>query len=141
MKNGQEIKKDKLKDGQILDLFYANELLIAKLYSEYANKTVLAEFWKELAEEEVRHAKIIKIANEEYLLSNYFLEYQPFLHEMITYVYTFVVNEYEQSSSKSKIDDLYSLEKALRIEQSIIESKCLEVFTYTPEQIARRFGI
>lgn len=108
----------------IITLFEKNELNIALLYSIYAEKIDKnADFWRRLSDDEKRHAHIIS----DNTIDNTIIE-NAFSREIIDYITDFVLKEIE-SARKNNITHKKALSTALRIERSMLEKKCLDVFT------------
>jgi hypothetical protein len=113
----------------IVSLFEENELNVGKLYGIYSKKIRGKKiFWSQLAKEEGKHAKDIRGAHkndpEDLFIEN------KFSRGVIIYVMDFVEQQIE-ATKKKKISHLNALLVALRIEQSILEKKCFDIFKPT----------
>ena len=115
----------------ILILFEENELNIADLYDLYAQKISMERsFWKKISRDEVSHASSIRKANR----MNDTITETPFFREVIAYVMNFVLDEIEKTK-KSNITHKDALHTALRIERSMIEKRCFDMFTSTNKNV------
>ncbi len=108
----------------IIQLLEENELKIGKLYKIYSQKIPDQEiFWSRLSREEERHAEeIFKLDDG----SEMFIE-NDFTREAINYVTGFVDEEIKKAEN-GEILKSEAVNTALRVEQSIIEKKCLDFF-------------
>jgi hypothetical protein len=119
---------------RIIDLLIENEKDIAKLYRIYSKIFLEFEgFWQNIVQEEDRHVqmltdikKALKKDEEAFYDNNYSLD-------IINYIARFMEKELQKAKDK-KINPRGSFECALRIEQSIIESRCFDIFVPTKRE-------
>lgn len=110
----------------IIDLFEDNELKVSILYKLYSQKIPgHKKFWESLSQEEVGHAESISQSFSQ-SKKNLFTE-TKFSRGVIKYVNDFVEEKIEEAKKK-KISHLEAVNVALRIEQSILENKCFDLF-------------
>mgnify|MGYP001267523561 CR=1 FL=1 len=121
------------KQKTILNLFEENELNVGILYKLYSQKITRHKFfWLKLSMEEVSHASDIHAAfrkNSETLFKE-----TKFTRGVLRYVMDFVEEKIQEARGK-KISHIEALNDALRIEQSIIEKKCFELFIPTDNKL------
>jgi hypothetical protein len=115
----------------IIMLFEENEINIATLYSLYAqNIPEKKEFWNKISNEEIRHAA--QIGNEkdhtDPIVEN------KFSRIIIRNVINFVLEE-TSKAQQEKITHPEALRTALRIEQSMLEKKCFDIFTPSNKRV------
>lgn len=115
----------------IITLFEENELKISQLYDMYAQALPEhKDFWEQISEEEIGHANAISEAfnslgnREEYFQEN------NFTRGIIKYVSDFV-EEQILIAQKKTFTHLEAINIALRVEQSMLEKKCFEIFIPT----------
>ena len=119
----------------LINLFEENEMNIAALYSLYAQK-IPGEFafWDRLSNEEIGHAA--QIGNEkggtDAIIEN------KFSRGVIKYLMDFVLSEISFVQQK-EITHHDALLIALRIEQSMLEKKCFDMFLPTKETLKEVF--
>jgi hypothetical protein len=112
----------------ILALFSENEQKVSKLYGIYSEQdTKRKNFWKKISKEEVSHGEMLKKVESESKNVEQFIE-TPYSRSVIGYVSKFVDREIEKAT-KETIDSSEAIENALRLEQSMIEKKCFEMFS------------
>lgn len=112
----------------IAKLFEENELKISHLYKLYSRMfPAHTDFWKKISEEEIIHAQEISNLSQE--IKECFIE-NKFSRGVIRYVSDFVEKQIEDIEHKilSPVD---AFNIALRVEQSILEKKCFEMFIPT----------
>ncbi|OGI29439.1 MAG: hypothetical protein A2288_01605 [Candidatus Moranbacteria bacterium RIFOXYA12_FULL_44_15] len=110
----------------ILDLFAENELKISQLYAIYSDKfTDYKDFWENLSEEEIIHAEEIHKMKRDDFEKNF--QENNFTRGIIKYVSDYVNQQLEAARDK-KLTPEEALEVALRVEQSMLEKKCFEIF-------------
>lgn len=115
----------------LLTLFEENELNISSLYLLYAQKIPEKHnFWKRLSDEEISHAK--SIGKEKDNIGS--ITGNNFSYGVINYVMNFVLEEI-QKAEKGKITHHEALHTALRIERSMLEKKCFEIFIPTDKKV------
>lgn len=119
----------------LIKLFEENELNISALYSLYAQKIPdKKEFWDRLSDEEIGHAA--QIGNEkddhEAITEN------KFSRGVIKYLMEFVLGEIK-NAEQQEIAHKDALLTALRIEQSMLERKCFDMFMPTKETVKEIF--
>jgi hypothetical protein len=116
----------------IITLFEENELNIGKLYKLYSQKFPDRQaFWLGLSMEEAGHAADIRASHRK---NDDLFETNKFTAGVLKYVMDFV-EEKIQEVQKKEISHIDALNNALRIEQSILEKKCFELFTPTSQQL------
>ena len=118
-------------DGQksIIELFQENELRVSELYKIYSQKIPdHKNFWKKLSGEEIGHADDIAAIygdkNQDYFAEN------KFARGVIKYVSGFVEEKIKEAKEK-KMTHADAINIALRIEQSMLEKKCFDMFIPT----------
>lgn len=129
-----------MSERSIIDLFEDNELKISILYKLYSQKIPDHKiFWKKISDEEVIHAReIAKSFSKE---KECFKE-NKFSRGVINYVSGYVEEKIEEAR-KNKITHADAINIALRIEQSILEKKCFEMFiptNKTVKQVLKRLN-
>jgi hypothetical protein len=114
-----------------MDLFEENELNIASLYLIYAQKIPQEyNFWINLSNEEISHSKSIKGEKD---TSTTIVE-NNFSRGVVKHVMDFVLKEIEKAT-QNKITHHEALLTALRIERSMLEKKCFEIFIPTNKKV------
>lgn len=109
----------------ILDLFKENEMNISALYSLYAqNIPEKSAFWEKLSNEEIAHA--IQLGREQ--KGDGEVVENKFSRGVIRHVMDFVLEETEKAR-KTEVTHQDALRSALRIERSLLEKKCFNLFT------------
>ena len=119
----------------LITLFEENELNIAALYSLYAQQfPEQQKFWDKLSNEEIGHAAQIgtQRSNEGAIAEN------KFSSSVIHYLMDYVLTE-TQKAQQEKLTHHSALLTALRIEQSMLEKKCFDLFTPTNETVKAVF--
>lgn len=119
-----------MNDKPIMRLFEENELNISRLYALYAEKNPSKEsFWSGLSREEIEHAAQIRNGEEE--LGNWeMIEENKFTRGVVRHVMDFVLDEIERAKN-GKISHIEALHVALRVERSMLEKKCFDMFIPT----------
>jgi hypothetical protein len=119
-----------------ITLFEENEINISTLYSLYAQKIKdKSAFWNRLSQEEVGHAA--QIGNKKDL-NDAILE-NKFSQSIIKYVMDFVLESIE-IAQKNEINHHEALKTALRIERSMLEEKCFDIFMPKNETVKEVFA-
>lgn len=119
----------------IIALFEENELNIAALYSLYAQLLPDNQsFWDRLSNEEISHAADLgnEKAHSDSIVEN------KFSRSIIKYVMDYVLEEIKKAQ-KNQITHKQALHAALRIEQSMLEKKCFEIFKPTQKSLSEVF--
>jgi hypothetical protein len=119
----------------IIKLFEENELNIAALYSLYAQKIPEKKaFWNRLSNEEISHAAKIgyEKGSADAILEN------KFSKGIINYVMSFVLDETKKAQNND-VSHADALRTALRVEQSMLEKKCFEMFTPANKTVKELF--
>lgn len=112
----------------IIQLFQENELRISELYALYSQIiSGYKIFWKKISQEEIGHAKEIANIN---LPGQECFEENNFTRGVIKYISDFVAEKIEEAKTK-KLTHLEAVNNALRLEQSMLEKKCFDVFIPT----------
>jgi hypothetical protein len=120
---------------QIIELFEKNEQNVAILYSIYAEKIPeKRSFWNNLATEEASHADYISNNKE---LKTTIVE-NRYLRDIIKYIMDFVLQEIIKAKT-SRITHQEALNTALRLEHSMLEKKCFEMFSSANDGLMRIF--
>ncbi|EKE18550.1 MAG: hypothetical protein ACD_9C00299G0002 [uncultured bacterium] len=120
----------------LITLFEENEMNIAALYSLYAQQ--LPEqtvFWNRMSNEEIGHAAQIgneKDDSEEAIPEN------KFSRGIIKYLMDFVLDEINKAQHHP-LSHRDALLTALRIEQSMLERKCFDLFLPTKKTLQEVF--
>lgn len=115
----------------LLTLFEENELNISSLYLLYAQKIPEKHnFWERLSDEEISHAK--SIGKEKDNISS--ITGNNFSYGVINYVMNFVLEEI-QKAKKGNVTHHEALHTALRIERSMLEKKCFDIFIPTDKKV------
>ncbi len=119
----------------IIKLFEENELNISLLYSLYAkNLPEYAPFWEQLSQEEIAHAKAIAGAFAETSHDEAYFEENNFSRGIIKYISDFVAEKIIEAENNTPIH-LEAIKIALRVEQSMLEKKCFEIFIPTEASV------
>jgi hypothetical protein len=130
------MKDNNPKSKDILDLFAENEQKVSLLYSIYSNKKKAdRDFWRDLSEQEIGHSKIIIRARRKLKKRGKLIEEKKYSRQIIDYVSRFIDEEIKKANQK-KIFSNDAFESALRLEQSMIENKCFEIFSPKYKEIA-----
>ncbi|MFZ2187942.1 MAG: hypothetical protein WAV73_00050 [Candidatus Moraniibacteriota bacterium] len=114
----------------IIQLLEENELNVSALYAIYAKKIPMkATFWEQLSQEEISHAASIK--NDSLGLDlEHSIKENKFSRGIIKYVMNFVLEE-TRKAEESDMTHFDALHIALRIERSMLEKKCFDMFLPT----------
>ena len=105
-----------------------NEESIARLYRRYADAfPTLREFWSSLASEEVGHASCIRSLGRQIGTPSLFMDENRFNAAAIQ-TFTDYLNGELSRLNKEEIPVIEALSVTLYIEQSLIESRFLELF-------------
>jgi hypothetical protein len=116
-------------EKSILSLFENNELLISQLYDIYSEMFPRQkDFWSKLSGEEIAHAEEISQMDTGSTADS-FVE-NKFSRGVVKYVTDFVEQQIEIARTK-KLSSIEAINIALRIEQSILEKKCFDMFAPT----------
>lgn len=120
-----------MKNRNLMDLFEENELNVASLYSIYAKKIPQEyEFWNNLSNEEISHAESIKNEKE---ITLTIIE-NKFSRGVVNYIMNYVLKEIKRATEE-KITHIEALRTALRIERSMLEKKCFDMFIPTNKTV------
>jgi rubrerythrin len=119
----------------IILLFEENELKISQLYGLYSqalpeNK----DFWEKISEEEIGHANAIADAFSVLRKKDEYFKENNFTRGIIKYISDFV-EEQIMAAAKKKPPHLEAINIALRVEQSMLEKKCFEIFIPTNAEL------
>ena len=118
----------------ILSLFEENELNISKLYAIYAEKVPdKSDFWGRLSQEEAAHASNVSEQTHTSDGGTPIAE-NKFSRGIIRYVMDFVLQEIEKAHAY-EISHREALCTALRVERSMLEKKCFDIFTPSSDSI------
>lgn len=129
-----------LKRKNILLIFLENEKKIEKLYNLYALKFPnCKKLWLDLAREEKFHVEILLVLTDKFDSPNQFFKPDQYLINILIYANNFI-NKQLKKSSLDKISLEEALAVALRIEQSILENKCFEIFEPMLDEIKLSFA-
>jgi len=121
------------KDQTLISIFENNELKISILYRLYAKKMPKFRlFWNKLADEEVIHAQKIASINIAELKESF--QETKFSRGIISYIDDFVEKQINQAK-RGKVSHIEALNVSLRIEQSLLEKKCFEIFIPTNKKV------
>jgi len=116
------------KEKNILFLLGKNESKIAMLYGLYAEKIRgRKKFWLALAKEERGHGEVIRELDERCRNEDEFLKLNRHARQIVSYISEFIDNEIKKAETE-RISHGEALASALRLEQSMIESKSFEIF-------------
>jgi len=125
----------------ILEIFRLNELRISELYESYSTSvSSQRKFWKKISNEEVKHSNILNHLIEKYGKSNENFEINTHAEEIIKNIQNFIISQLKKAKD-TQVSKETALETALRIEQSMIESKSFEIFKPKIKGIERVFSI
>lgn len=116
-------------------LFEENELNISQLYALYGEKIPAKNvFWSKISKEEISHAASIKknMNGVDGIVEN------KFSRGVVKYIMDFVLEEIGKTQ-KGRPTHQEALRTALRIEQSMLEKKCFDLFTPSNETIKNIF--
>ncbi len=112
----------------IVKLFEENELNISLLYSLYAkNIPGHLAFWTKISQEEIAHAKAIAGAFAETESKEEYFEENNFSRGIINYISDFVSEKTIEAENNTPTH-IEAINTALRVEQSMLEKKCFEIF-------------
>lgn len=115
----------------LMALFEENELNISSLYLIYAQKIPSQyDFWKKLSDDEISHAA--DISRNKNNLGD--IAETNFSRGVVKHVMSFVLKEIERAT-QNKITHHEALLAALRIERSMLEKKCFEIFRPTNKKV------
>lgn len=115
----------------IIKLFEENELNISLLYGLYSqNIPGHAAFWEKISQEEIMHAKAIAGAFEETGNREEYFKENNFSRGIIKYISDFVTEKTIEAANNCPAHTR-ALENALRVEQSMLEKKCFDIFIPT----------
>lgn len=115
----------------IVALFEENELKISQLYALYSRGiSEHKDFWENISEEEIAHAEAISEAFSSLDDKDKYFEENNFTRGIIKYVSDFV-EEQIMTATEKKLSHREAVNIALRIEQSMLEKKCFEIFIPT----------
>lgn len=114
-----------MENKPIIALFEENERNISALYAFYAAALPKhKKFWEKLSAEEISHANRIsrtKITDGKNFKDN------NFSRGIVNHVMSYVLEELEQAK-KGNLAHADALRTALRVERSMLEKKCFEIF-------------
>jgi len=120
----------------IIQLIEENEFNVSILYSLYAKKIPKkGRFWKQLSTEEISHAA--SIGSERSDKETDLFKENKFSHTITAYVMNFVIDEINKAKEAEKINHKEALLIALRIERSMLEKKCFDIFSPTNKKLKR----
>ena len=115
----------------IIQLFEENELNISLLYNLYSKNIPEQEsFWKKISQEEIMHAKAIANAFKETNNKEEYFKENNFSRGIIKYISDFVSEKTIEAANNTPAH-IQAIEVALRVEQSMLEKKCFEIFIPT----------
>ena len=124
-----------LEEKSIIKLFENNELDISRLYALYSkNIPGHADFWRQLSQEEIAHAKAIAKAFEDAGKGDDHFKENNFTRGIIKYISDFVSEKTIEAENDPPAHGK-ALETALRVEQSMLEKKCFDIFIPTDESL------
>ncbi|MDZ7611313.1 MAG: hypothetical protein U5L10_00965 [Candidatus Moranbacteria bacterium] len=117
----------------ILDVFEENERMVGRLYEIYADKfPQRKDLWLQLVREEDEHVKevrrIKKISKERDFAESVF--HRTVVHQVMEFV-----QECIEKAREEKMSYKEAVETALRIEQSVLEKKCFDLFATTNKTV------
>jgi hypothetical protein len=122
----------------IIQLLEENELNVSALYALYAQKIpAKCAFWDQLSREEISHAASIKKDYRELNLEEAIAE-NNFSRGIIAYVMDFVLAEIKKTQNHA-VSHFDALNTALRIERSMLEKKCFDIFAPTNTTLKELF--
>jgi hypothetical protein len=125
-------------DRPIVQLLEENELNVSELYALYAKKIpAKCTFWERLSQEEISHAAAIRNDSAGLNLEQSIVE-NNFSRGIIKYVMDFVLEEI-QKAQNSRVTHFDALNTALRIERSMLEKKCFDMFMPTSTTLKELF--
>ncbi|MFO7807580.1 MAG: hypothetical protein R6V40_04145 [Candidatus Moraniibacteriota bacterium] len=110
----------------ILDIFEENEKMVGRLYKIYAEKFPhKKDFWLRLVQEENDHAQEVqnmrKNCKDEDFSESVF--HRTVVHQVMEFV-----EEGIEKARRGGMSYKEAVETALRVEQSVLEKKCFELF-------------
>lgn len=121
----------------IVKLFEENELNISLLYNLYSQNIPGHEsFWKKISDEEIMHAKAIAGAFQKTESEDDHFKENNFTRGIIKYISDFVTEKTIEAGNNCPTH-AKALETALRVEQSMLEKKCFEVFIPTSDSLQK----
>ena len=119
----------------IIQLFEENELNISLLYNLYSkNIPEHFDFWNQLSLEEIAHAKAIAEAFKETKNQKEYFQENNFTRGIIKYINDFVSEKTIEAENNTPTH-IEAINIALRVEQSMLEKKCFEIFIPTDEMV------
>lgn len=117
----------------IIDLLLENEKKVSQLYVLYSQQfPEQRDFWTQIAMEEMDHVEALEKARRE-LSDDSMIQEGPYARDIITYLTQFIDAEL-QTLKTSPIDAIHT---ALRLEQSMVEKKCFEIFIPENREVRR----
>lgn len=123
-----------MKERSLIDLFEDNELKISILYKLYSQKIPgHKKFWQKISDEEIIHAREIA---ENFVKEKECFKENKFSRGVVNYVNSFIEEKIEEAKKK-KVTHAGAIHNALRIEQSMLEKKCFDMFIPTNITIKR----
>jgi hypothetical protein len=112
-------------ERSLVDIFEDNELKVSILYKLYSQKIPKhKKFWKKISDEEVMHAREIhhSLRKEKECFKE-----SKFSRGIIKYINNFLEEKIIEAKQK-KLAHAEAISTALRIEQSMLEEKCFDIF-------------
>jgi hypothetical protein len=125
----------KNENDSFFSIFKENELNVSRIYAFYAEKIQeKSDFWKNLSNEEFSHAAEMDNNLRE---TNIIVE-NKFARKIAAHITNFILEE-TRKARDGKVTHEQALAIALRIEQSMLEKKCFDIFTPTEENVREFF--
>lgn len=123
----------------ILCLLAENEDKIARLYDLYAEKIRgRKRFWRLMAEEEYGHGQMMRELDSRFGSNPEFLKVSKHARQIVSYISDYIDSEIKKVK-KGHVSHAEALESALRIEQSMVETKSFEIFNPIAKPVAIAF--
>jgi hypothetical protein len=128
-----------IRGNKILFFFADNEAKVASLYERYAELfPPNRQLWEKIAEDEHRHTEIFRDLNSFWGENEKSIKITKHSLGILKYIGSFV-DEQSSIARSGRINTLYALETALRLEQSMIEKKCFEMFAPRSKEMYEAF--
>lgn len=129
-----------MKKKSILEFFLKNEIKVKKLYELYAEKfSEQGKLWERLIKEEGGHIELLRELIEKIGQSNKFFDLNEYSLQIAERTCDFIDAELVKTKS-GNVTLITALEAALRLERSMIEKKCFEMFRPGHKEIERVFN-
>ena len=128
-----------MKEKSILEFFLKNEIKVKELYELYAAKfSEQRKLWECLIKKESEHIKLLNELIGKIGRSNEFFDLNEYSLQVMERICDFINKEFAKTES-GNVTLIAALEAALRLERSMIEKKCFEMFRPEHKEIEKVF--